>query len=97
MSLETEVTDAMIEAGIEARDKIHAAMRDRNLSDEPEDMPDYDEGDVMRAIYAAMTREDEVRETLELRLLAREAELEACFARVAELEALSNHRPKETE
>jgi hypothetical protein len=51
----TEVTDAMIEAGCEAMSKVHAAMRDRNLSDEPETMDDFDEGDVCRAIYLAMS------------------------------------------
>ena len=49
-------TDAMIEAGCEAMQKIHVAMRDRNLSDEPESMDDFDEGDVCRAVYVAMTR-----------------------------------------
>lgn len=51
-----EPTDAMIEAGCDAMHKIHAAMRDRELSDEPENMDDFDEGDVCQAIYLAMHR-----------------------------------------
>jgi hypothetical protein len=47
-------TEAMIEAGCEAMAKVHSAMRDRNLSDEPECMDDFDEGDVCREIYLAM-------------------------------------------
>jgi hypothetical protein len=52
--LSPTVTDAMIEAGIAASDKLTDAMRAREQSDNPEDMPDYDEGDLMRAIYLAM-------------------------------------------
>jgi hypothetical protein len=47
-------TDEMIEAGCEAMAKVHAVMRDRNLSDEPESMDDFDEGDVCRAVWLAM-------------------------------------------
>jgi hypothetical protein len=42
-------TEAMIEAGCEAMAKVHSAMRDRNLSDEPECMDDFDEGDAAKS------------------------------------------------
>ena len=52
------VTPEQIEAGIDAQERIIQAMRDREESGHPEDMPDYDEGDVCRAIYLAMRQAD---------------------------------------
>lgn len=56
LSRETDVTPEMIEAGIDARQKLLDAMTEREASPHPEDLPDYDEGDVMREIYLAMDR-----------------------------------------
>lgn len=53
-SKEQAVSDAMIEAGLKAWDRMNAAMVARNASDNPEDMPDHDEGDIVRDIYLAM-------------------------------------------
>lgn len=47
-------SDNVIWAGIEARDKCEQAMRDREKSDNPENMPDYDEGDVAKFMLQAM-------------------------------------------
>jgi hypothetical protein len=55
MNLDT-VTEAMIEAGIDACQRLRDDMEARERSAHPEDMPDYDEGDVMRAIFLAMLR-----------------------------------------
>lgn len=49
-----EPTEAMIEAGIVAWTAKVIAMEDRERSATPENMPDYDEGDICAAIYLAM-------------------------------------------
>jgi hypothetical protein len=55
------VTEAMIEAGCAALHKMSDDMLARERSKTPEDMPDYDEGDLCRAIYTAMQAADQER------------------------------------
>lgn len=49
-----EPTEAMVEAGEAASNQIGSAMLERDLSDHPETLPDYDGGDRAIAIYRAM-------------------------------------------
>jgi hypothetical protein len=50
----TEVTEEMIEAGVSAWEKLGEAMEAREASDNPEELPDYDEGEVVTTIFRAM-------------------------------------------
>lgn len=57
MTEQAEPTDAMIEAGCQAAHELRMAMIECTPAGyDPEDMPDYDEGDIACAIYLAMRR-----------------------------------------
>lgn len=49
-----DLPEDVIEAGVDALEGVQCAMLDRARSDKPEDMPDYDGGDMAAQPFTAM-------------------------------------------